>query len=82
MKKYLFILNNFIIFSFILVNKPAFSENKSIIVATASNGQFAMDDLKKEFKKQTGIEIKPILNSSGKLTTQIKSCLLYTSRCV
>jgi len=40
-------------------------------VATAGNVAFAIQDLAKEFYKQTHIKITPIIGSSGKLSAQI-----------
>jgi len=44
-----------------------------ITVAAAANVQFTLDDLKAEFKKETGIGVNTILGSSGKLTSQIEN---------
>jgi molybdate transport system substrate-binding protein len=45
----------------------------TLTVAVAANVQYAIDDLKKDFEKQTGITLNVILGASGKLTTQIES---------
>ncbi|MFN8576463.1 MAG: molybdate ABC transporter substrate-binding protein [Candidatus Sericytochromatia bacterium] len=66
----------FILTIFIIVfsnNSIAYSETDYITVATASNIQFVMNDLKDEFKKESSIEIKTIINSSGKLSSQIQN---------
>ena len=44
-----------------------------ITVAGAANVQFTLDDLKAEFTKETGIGVKTIIGSSGKLTSQIEN---------
>lgn len=44
---------------------------QELIVAAAANVQFAMEALKQEFEKESGIDLKIITNSSGKLTAQI-----------
>ena len=44
-----------------------------ITVATAANVQFAMEELKAAFHKASGIDVKPVYGSSGKLATQIKN---------
>lgn len=44
---------------------------KSLIVATAANVQFAMDELIQEFEMETRIHCEIILGSSGQLTAQI-----------
>ncbi len=45
----------------------------TLTVAVASNVQFAMGELRQEFKKETGIRIKTVISSSGKLTAQIQN---------
>ncbi|MCB0487694.1 MAG: molybdate ABC transporter substrate-binding protein [Cyclobacteriaceae bacterium] len=44
---------------------------KRLAIATAANVQFAMEDLVKEFEKETSIACEIILGSSGQLTAQI-----------
>ena len=44
-----------------------------ITVAGAANVQFILDDLKAEFTKETGIDVKTVIGSSGKLTTQAEN---------
>lgn len=44
-----------------------------ITVATAANMQFAMEDLRLEFTRESGIEVKAVYGASGKLVTQIKN---------
>ncbi|BDY12921.1 molybdate ABC transporter substrate-binding protein [Hydrogenimonas cancrithermarum] len=46
---------------------------EEITVATAANVQFAMAELQKTFEKETGITVRTVISSSGKLTAQIKS---------
>jgi molybdate transport system substrate-binding protein len=43
-----------------------------IIIATAANVQYVMQDIKKEFEKETGKPVEIVVSSSGKLTTQIR----------
>ena len=43
----------------------------TLTVAVAANVQYAFDDLRAEFKKETGHELKPVYNSSGKFAAQI-----------
>ena len=43
-----------------------------IIVATAANVQYVMQDIKNEFEKESGKKIEIVVSSSGKLTTQIR----------
>ena len=44
-----------------------------ITAAVAASVQFAMEELKEEFRRQTGMEVKAVYGSSGKLTTQIRN---------
>ena len=44
-----------------------------ITVAVAANVQFAMEKIKAEFKQASGIDVKTVYGSSGKLCTQIKN---------
>ena len=46
---------------------------KEIIVAVAASAQYALEDVKAEFEKETDIKLKTIVGSSGKLTAQIES---------
>ena len=46
---------------------------EEITVATAANVQYAMEELKKAFKRSTGITVHTVVASSGKLAAQIKS---------
>jgi molybdate transport system substrate-binding protein len=45
----------------------------TLTVAVAANLQYAFADLQTEFKKETGHDIKPVYNSSGKFAAQILS---------
>jgi molybdate transport system substrate-binding protein len=47
--------------------------NAQITAAVAANVQFAMEDLKTAFKKETGVEVKTVYGASGKLATQIRN---------
>lgn len=46
--------------------------NDKVVVATAANVQFVMQELKKTFEKETGIGVDLVVSSSGKLTAQIR----------
>ncbi len=44
-----------------------------LTVAIAANLKYVFDDLAAEFKKETGIEAKSVLGSSGKIATQVRN---------
>jgi molybdate transport system substrate-binding protein len=44
-----------------------------ITAAVAANAQPAMEEMRVDFKKATGADVKAVYGSSGKLTTQIKN---------
>ena len=67
MRKLLFIL---LLCPFTLFAQP-------LRVAVAANAQFVMEQLKTEFQKKTGVAVESIVNSSGKLTTQIQQGAPY-----
>ncbi len=46
-------------------------------VAVAANAQFVMESLRDAFQKKTGIAVESIVNSSGKLATQIQQGAPY-----
>lgn len=50
---------------------------QSLRVAVAANAQFVMEQLKTAYQKKTGTSIELIVNSSGKLTTQIQQGAPY-----
>ena len=53
------------------------AQTQPLRVAVAANAQFVMEQLKTAFQKKTGIEVESIVNSSGKLTTQIQQGAPY-----
>ncbi|MBN2614255.1 MAG: molybdate ABC transporter substrate-binding protein [Bacteroidales bacterium] len=48
-----------------------------LTIATAANMQFAMKAIVHQFSRETGVQCKVIISSSGKLTAQIKSGAPY-----
>ncbi|HXA47405.1 MAG TPA: molybdate ABC transporter substrate-binding protein [Burkholderiaceae bacterium] len=48
-----------------------------LTVAVAANAEYVFNDLAAEFKKESGHEVKPIINSSGKFVTQIMNGAPY-----
>ena len=64
-----------ILFAFLvlIIFMPLVAFAADITVAGAANVQFALDELKAEFTKETGIGVKTVIGSSGKLTAQIEN---------
>src|ERR1700748_3774559 len=54
-----------------LFNTPLFAQ--ALKVAAAANLQSVIMVLQKDFKQRTGIEIEPIIGSSGNLVAQMKN---------
>lgn len=55
---------------FLTLPVPGFPQ---ITAAVAANAQHAFEEIRAEFKKSTGTEVKAIYGASGKLTTQIRN---------
>lgn len=51
---------------------PGGQATAQITVATAASVRFAMEDLKADFRKSSGLEAVPVYGSSGTLTAQIR----------
>jgi molybdate transport system substrate-binding protein len=66
MKKLIILLSVLFVLPF-----SAFAED--LTVAAAANVQFTVEDLKKSFEQETGLKVKTIIGSSGKLTAQIEN---------
>ena len=69
MRRRLVILGGFFIFLVFSVGVQA----AELKVAAAANLQSVMGELIDVFKKETGVDVKPIMGSSGKLTPQIEN---------
>jgi len=67
MKKYIFFLPLLIM----MLHAFGVAAADKITVAVAANMQFAMEELKNDFEKKTGITVEMISGSSGKLSSQI-----------
>ncbi len=67
MKKVILIL---LVFIFVL-QLSAFASD--ITVAAAANLQYTLDDLKAQFIRETGVGVKTVIGSSGKLTSQAEN---------
>ncbi len=57
--------------------KSSYAQKSTITVAVAANVQYAMQDLKAEFEKETGMKVTVIIGSSGQLTAQIQQGAPY-----
>jgi len=64
---------SFLIALIFLLALPLAARASDITVAGAANVQFALDDLKAEFTRETGVGVKTVIGSSGKLTSQIEN---------
>jgi len=60
------------VLAFLLV-LPSAAFAGDITVAAAANVQFTLEDLKAEFTRETGIGVKTVIGSSGKLTAQVEN---------
>lgn len=69
--------NKLLLSALMLFASIASFAQKRITVAAAANVQFVLQEIKKGFEKETGISVNIILNSSGKLTAQIKEGAPY-----
>ena len=59
-------------FIFLLLLTVTQLHAQPVRIAVAANAQFVMEKLKTTFEKQTGIKLEIVINSSGKITTQIQ----------
>lgn len=50
---------------------------QDLLVAVAANVQFAMEELQTAFAEESGLQVKTVVGSSGKLTAQIKNGAPY-----
>lgn len=58
--------------AFIFLLQATVVQAETLTVAVAANVKFAFADLQQAFSKKSGIEVKSVFGSSGKLTAQIK----------
>jgi molybdate transport system substrate-binding protein len=70
-------LNLWVILFVLIHSSCSQSSENSIIVATAANAQFAVEEIAEEFEKETGIEVDILISSSGKHTAQIQAGAPY-----
>jgi molybdate transport system substrate-binding protein len=59
-----------VLFGVLALAGQAFAQ---ITVAAAASVRFTMEELKADFKKSSGIDVKTVYGASGKLSTQIKN---------
>ncbi|MBL8013783.1 MAG: molybdate ABC transporter substrate-binding protein [Candidatus Omnitrophica bacterium] len=62
-----------LVLSALLICSVTISASAEVTVAVAANLQYTFDELKSEFQKETGVELKGVIGSSGKFTTQIEN---------
>lgn len=67
---------NALIFFLVISVSTSFAQKK-LTIAAAANVQYVLNELSKDFETSTGIKTDIILNSSGKLTAQIKESAPY-----
>lgn len=58
-----------------LLTTPAIAQ--ALTVAVAANVQFAFKDLQAAFTRETGVDVQPVIASSGKITAQVRSGAPY-----
>lgn len=61
------------VLSLVLVVCSSVAAFADLTVAVAANVQYTFEELKAEFEKDTGIQIKTVIGSSGKFTAQIEN---------
>ena len=74
-KRSLLIRAKVVVASLWLITNTAYAQ--TLQVAVAANLQSVIKVLKADYKKKTGVDIEPIVGSSGNLTTQIKNGAPY-----
>jgi molybdate transport system substrate-binding protein len=72
-RKYIYFGRAFKLAVFIILLQAAVARAETLTVAVAANVKFAFADLQQAFSKESGIEVKSVFGSSGKLTAQIKA---------
>lgn len=67
-----------LIFFLLLLSGCNSDQQEKLLIATAANMQFAMEELCEAFAAETGIACHPVISSSGKLTAQITAGAPYS----
>jgi molybdate transport system substrate-binding protein len=68
-------LYRFLLYLVLVAAPAAFAD--TLTVAVAANAEYVFRDLAAEFKIESGHDVKPIINSSGKFVTQIVNGAAY-----
>ena len=66
-------LTDILCFLLLLLSPAAYAATRSLTVAVAANVQFAFKDLQAAFTRETGINVKAIIGSSGKITAHVRN---------
>ena len=53
------------------VSTGAAAQNQALTVAVAANMQSAFEEIRAEFTRRTGLQVKPVFNSSGRFVAQV-----------
>ena len=67
----------FLVLAWLLALASIAHAAETLTVAVAANVKYAFDDLALAFTQETGIEVKPIFSSSGKIVSQVKEGAPY-----
>lgn len=70
------IFNSFVL-TLALLAQPLVASAEPLTIAVSANVKYAFDELATEFTKQTGVDVRSVVSSSGKLAAQIKSGAPY-----
>ncbi len=62
-----------LLIALLFIFTTSLAHTEQLTIAIAANLKYVFDDLAIEFKKETGIESQSVLNSSGKIATQIRN---------
>lgn len=68
---------NALLLLFTIILYSCSKPSEKIVVATAANVQYVMEEIKDAFEKDSGKEVEIIVSSSGKLTAQIQQGAPY-----
>jgi len=66
-------MKRWVVAVFLIMFFPVCAFAESLTVAAAANVEFALKELKSAFEQETGITVKTVIGSSGKLVAQIEN---------